>query len=209
MAFQVTIYLQFTLLQVKMLVYWMEPKSHSESYRELFQEGFSYSSLNSYRSAISSVHERTEGIPVGKHLVIVRILKGAFNIKPPQPRYKSTLSVSQVIVWLDTFKNIVSTPILDLSIRTVMLCVLAKRCRSAKLATWIMIPSDSPLRVPLLLHWSPLNSVRLGIPSMISFFPTFTENQNICPVAALQSYCLQTVCRHGTETKQIPGSDFN
>ena len=69
---------------------------------ELFQEGYSYSSLNSYRSAISSVHTRIEGLPVGQHPVVRRILKGAYNINPPRPRYKSTWRVSQVITWLDS-----------------------------------------------------------------------------------------------------------
>ena len=69
---------------------------------ELFQEGYSYSSLNSYRSAISSGHTRIEGLPVGQHPVVKRILKGACNINPPKPRYKSTWRVSQVVTWLDS-----------------------------------------------------------------------------------------------------------
>ena len=34
---------------------------------ELHQDGYAYSSLNSHRSAISSVHEHIKGYPVGQH----------------------------------------------------------------------------------------------------------------------------------------------
>ena len=36
---------------------------------ELFQKGYQYGSLNSYRSAISSVHEKVDGMEIG-HLTL-------------------------------------------------------------------------------------------------------------------------------------------
>ncbi len=38
----------------------------------LYKEGYHYRSLNSYRSAISSVHERADGYTVGQHPLVVR-----------------------------------------------------------------------------------------------------------------------------------------
>ena len=61
---------------------------------ELYEAGYSYRSLNSYRSAISSVHEKVDGHLVGQHPMVSRVLKGAFNNRPPQPRYTSTWMVS-------------------------------------------------------------------------------------------------------------------
>ena len=57
---------------------------------ELFEKGYSYSSLNSYRSAISSVHEHIDGMVIGQHPIVTRVLKGAYNSRPPKPRYSST-----------------------------------------------------------------------------------------------------------------------
>jgi len=42
---------------------------------ELYHDCYAYSSLNSYRSAISSVHEHIEAYPVGQHPQVTRILK--------------------------------------------------------------------------------------------------------------------------------------
>ena len=59
----------------------------------LFQEGYQYNSVNAYRSAISSVHEKIDGLPVGQHPTITRLVKGVFNVRPPLPRYSSTWDV--------------------------------------------------------------------------------------------------------------------
>ena len=37
---------------------------------ELFEQGYQYRSLNSYRPAISSVHEKVDGVEVGKHPLV-------------------------------------------------------------------------------------------------------------------------------------------
>ena len=54
---------------------------------ELHEKGFQYRYLNSYRSAISSVHKHLEGAPIGQHPLVSRVLKGTFNERPLQPKY--------------------------------------------------------------------------------------------------------------------------
>ena len=72
---------------------------------ELFEQGYQYSSLNAYRSAISSTHEKVDGLPVGQHPTIVRILKGAYNKRPPLPKYSTTWDVSKVTFYINTWGN--------------------------------------------------------------------------------------------------------
>ena len=47
----------------------------------LFTDGCGYNSLNSYRSAISSAHDQTEGYSVGQHPLVTRLLKCAGSIR--------------------------------------------------------------------------------------------------------------------------------
>ena len=158
---------------------------------ELFQEGYSYSSLNSYRSAISSVHERIEGMSIGQHPTVVRILKGAFNIRPPQPRYTSTWRVSQVVQWLYSQKSS-ELSILDLSTKTATLCVLTRPCCSAELSqlnySSLRITPEGTFISPL----TPPKQTRAGSTIKEYFFPVFPDNLNICPMANIQEYCRQT-----------------
>ena len=78
---------------------------------QLLEEGYQYRSLKAYRSAIGSVHERIDGVEVGKHPLIARILKGVFNKRPPRPKYNSVWDVNQVLAW---FKSIAPSKSLSL-----------------------------------------------------------------------------------------------
>ena len=59
---------------------------------DLFDKGYSYGSLNSYAQLLisSAGHARVEGVSVGQHPIISHFMAGAFNSRPPQPRYSST-----------------------------------------------------------------------------------------------------------------------
>ena len=67
----------------------------------LFKEGYQYSFINSYRSAISLVHEKVEGHNVGQHPLVTRLLKGIFHDRPPLPRYSGTWNVQNVLNYLE------------------------------------------------------------------------------------------------------------
>ena len=66
----------------------------------LYEKGYAYRSINCYRSAISSFHEKIEGLPVGQHPAVCTLLTGVFNLRPPQPRYSSTWDVQIVLEFM-------------------------------------------------------------------------------------------------------------
>ena len=68
---------------------------------QLCTEGYQYSSINFYRSAISSVHEKVDGHNVGQHPLISRLLKGIFHDRPLLPRYTNTWNVQTVLNYLE------------------------------------------------------------------------------------------------------------
>ena len=68
----------------------------------LFQEGYQYNSVNAYRSAISSVHEKVDGLPIGQHPLVTRLIKGIFNVRPPIPHYSSTWDVQIILNYLES-----------------------------------------------------------------------------------------------------------
>ena len=158
---------------------------------ELYEAGYSCRSLNSYRSAISSTHDRVEGHPVGQHPMVARVLKGAFNSRPPKPRYTSTWKVSQVVTWLNQQNNL-HIPLLTLAMKAVTLCALSRPCRSAELASFsFQSLAFSPEGVSI-SPLAPPKQCQPGRAIKEYFFPLFPENNNICPVATLQLYCDKT-----------------
>ena len=93
-----------------------------------------YRSLNAYRSAIGSVYKKIDGVEVGKHPLIARVLKGVFNKRPPRPKYNSVWDVNQVLAWLKLIGPSESLSLQDLTIKTTMLLALTRPCRGANLA---------------------------------------------------------------------------
>ena len=101
---------------------------------ESFAKGFQYRSLNSYRSAISAIHSKVDGYSVGQHPLVSRLLRGAFNERPPLPRYSSFWNVDVVLAHLRGLGSNGSLSLKDLTLKTVMLMALARPARSADLA---------------------------------------------------------------------------
>ena len=154
----------------------------------LFEQGYQYRSINSYHSAISSVHEKVDGYEVGQHPMVSRILKGIFHIRPPQPRYSETWDVSKVTAYIETQGDNDSLSLADLTHKTVMLLALTRPSRSADLSQLDLrfrryLPEGVTFQPTKLAKQS-----RQSKPLAEFFFPAFTVNHLLCPVATLRAY---------------------
>ena len=153
----------------------------------LFKEGYQYRSLNSYRSAISSVHERVDGYEVGQHPLVSRVMKGAFNLRPPQPRYETTWDVTKVLNYIESLGSSESLSLRDLSWKLAMLLALTRPSRSADLVKLdLRFRRYSPEGVTFQEAGLAKQS-RAGKPRAEFFFPAF-ESRELCPKATLQVY---------------------
>ena len=101
---------------------------------DLYEQGYQYRSINFYRSAISSVHEKIDGYEVGQHLMMSRLLKGIFHERPPQPRYSETWDVSKVTSYIESKGENDILPLSELTQKTAMLLTLTRPSRSAYLS---------------------------------------------------------------------------
>lgn len=64
---------------------------------ELFDDGLQHRTINMIHSAVSVTRERVEGMPIGQHPLVSRLMKGVDNLRPPTPRYTYTWDVERVI----------------------------------------------------------------------------------------------------------------
>ena len=65
-----------------------------------FNEGLEYRTINSYRSALSSVLPPIDGFPVGQHPLVIRLLNGILNLRPAMPRYQRLWDVDTVLTYI-------------------------------------------------------------------------------------------------------------
>jgi len=64
-----------------------------------------YRSVTTIWSAVSMTHVHIEGIPEGERPLISQLLKGMYNLHPPQPRYSTTWDADIVIRYLQSLGN--------------------------------------------------------------------------------------------------------
>ena len=96
---------------------------------EKFEAGLKYRSLNCYRSALSSAVIPVDGFQVGQHPLVVRLMKGIFNSRPPEPRYSQTWDVSLVLKYIKSLgpSKDLSLKLLSRKLATLFALVLAHR----------------------------------------------------------------------------------
>ena len=153
----------------------------------LFEQGYQYCSINSYRSAISSVHEKIDGYEIGQHPLVARTLKGIFHERPPQPRYSETWDVTRVTSYIESLGDNDNLSLADLTHNTVMLLALTRPSRSAD-----MSHLDLTFRryLPEGVAFQPTKlakQARQSKPKAEFFFPAFAPNHILCPVTVLRA----------------------
>ena len=154
---------------------------------ELHSQGYQYRSLNSYRSAISSIHSKIEGHPVGEHPLVSKVLKEAYNARPPLPRYNTFWDVGVVLQYIKGLGQNSSLTLCQISIKTAMLLALTRPSRSADLAN---LDISARTYVASGVIFKPLHlSKQSSFTSNGGFlFPQFTQDPGLCPVQAPKAY---------------------
>ena len=101
---------------------------------ELYEQGQQYSSLNTARSALSSVIVLAGDVPIGKHPLVCRFLKGVFQERSALPRYVDTWDVSLVLNYLkDQYSSTEKLGLKELTHKLVMLLSLLSGQRTQTL----------------------------------------------------------------------------
>ena len=67
----------------------------------LYEKGLQHRTINTIHSAVSMTHDRVEG----QQPMVSRLLKGIYNLRPPQPRYSETWDVDIVVQFLSTYSE--------------------------------------------------------------------------------------------------------
>lgn len=94
--------------------------------------GKAYRTVNVYRSMLSMTLPRAEGVEVGKHPLVVKLMRGAFNSNPPSPRYETIWDVNVVLQFVGSLP--VQLGKLDLAGKTACLLAMATYLRISELA---------------------------------------------------------------------------
>ena len=92
----------------------------------MFDQKLSYSSINSARSALSTILKTSSNCnyTFGEHPDVKRFMKGVYQNRPPMPRYNKTWNGSVVLQYLWGMGTD-----MELTLKLVMLIALTTACR--------------------------------------------------------------------------------
>ena len=169
---------------------------------EYFKPGVGYSSVNSARSALSSIIKPVCNVPFGKSPLVRRLLKGVFNIRPALPRYVTTWDVTKVFTFIKSKPTFTNCDLKTLSHRLAILLCLTTGQRDQTIQClnldYIKISSDNVvLFVP-----ETLKTTRSGYHLPLTELKTFKDSE-LFVIAHLKQYIKMTAPFRSTGTKQL------
>ena len=164
----------------------------------------SYSTINSYRSALSSMLLPVDGYSVGEHPIIARLLKGMFHVRPPEPRYSFTWDVNVLLTFLESWFPLSALELKQLTLKTVALVALVSAQRSQTLSALSIEFMNSTATGTQFVVNSLLKSSRPGKSSLIVSLPAFLENEKLCAHSTLLHYVATTASiRQSLNSSQV------
>lgn len=169
---------------------------------KLFADGVSYSVVNTARSAISAVVKTENGKSVGAHPLVIRFMKGVFELRTPVPKYIETWDVN---ILLDYFKQKRSNTELSLKELTLKLCALLLLTTAQRIQTIHMIKlswlkfNDQGC---VIVIQEKLKHTRKGY-NQSALELTTLEDQKLCVVQTMKDYIAKTGPIRGEEEQLL------
>ena len=159
----------------------------------LFDSGVGYSAINTARSALSTILTRENGLPIGEHPLISRLLKGVFEQRPSIPKHTTIWDVGHLLDYLRRLSPISQLSLKELSLETVtLLCLLTgQTCQTIhaidiqnmqQLLNMIRITISQPLKMTKAgKHQAPLELL------------PYPSDRTLCVVTHLKEYRGQNI----------------
>jgi len=159
-----------------------------------FDLGLQYRTINTIRSSISSTHPDIEGLAIGNHPLVSRLMKGMFNSRPPVPKYNSSWNIETVVSFLTNQYKSSALTVLQLAKKAVTLLAITNADRCSDLAA---LDRDHIRKTPVgveftVVQLTKTRSRRLSTPRKV-LYHCFADNTEICPVTVLCLYLEKTV----------------
>ena len=156
-----------------------------------FDNNLQYRTVNVLRSAISSIHPWIEGKPVGQHPLVIRLMKGIANERPPKPRYTTTWDVAKVTTYLSALGENKTLSLKLLTKKLLMLLALVSPERASVL--WelnIRYLKKQPDGVVFTLIKPRKSGDPMSRAKATS--PRFLQDTTLCPCDCLETYLKAT-----------------
>ncbi|XP_063436212.1 uncharacterized protein LOC134717647 [Mytilus trossulus] len=159
----------------------------------LFECGLSYSGLNSARSALSAFGLTFDNVPVGKHPLAIRFLKGVYHLRPSVHNDVNIWDVSIVLRLLRLLSPVADISVKDLTFKLVMLIALTNATRSQSIHLLKISNMQKQKDCFRLKIFNLLTQSRPGYKNPEVILKRFPPDRRLCVCLVLKEYLKRTV----------------
>ena len=167
----------------------------------LHEQGLTYTTLNTARSAISALTVSSDRTPIGSHPIVSRFMKGIYKCTPPMPRYQSTWDVQPVLSYLSGLSPMEKLDLKTLTLKVTMLVALVSAQRSQTLHMLninFMKDTSSCFEFVLPAH---IKQSRPGYQPPSVMLHAYPHDKSLCVYSYLMEYLKRTQPLRGKETQ--------
>ena len=168
----------------------------------LYNSGIGYSAINTARSALSNIITLANGMKFGEHPLVVRYMKGIFEIRPALPRYSEIWDVTVVLNYLKTFEHVSALPLKELTLKLTMLLCLTTGQRGQTIHKIDISGIQAlPDRYRLTIN-NKLKQTKPGKHLAPINLLAFPEEEGLCVVKTMEEYIKRTL-KHRDKHSQL------
>ena len=168
----------------------------------IFKTGVGYSCLNTARSAVSSIVS-IDGKPVGSHPLIVRLLKGMYNLRPSLPKTNVTWEPEILLLYLKTLSPVRLLSLKKLTYKTTTLLWLLSGQRGQTIQLIDIRNLTLTKHVVKIRFGDILKTSRPGFQQSEISLKAYAPDRRLCIVTVLQEYMSRTKKLRGGEKSQL------
>lgn len=137
---------------------------------------------------LSMPHSHIEGVHIGQHPLVTRLLKGIYNSRPPLPRYTDTWNVDVVLSYLVSLGENSQLSLKQLSQKLVILMAQVQASRSSELHALdvrfqVYKPDGVVFTLPTLTK-----KRKVSAPAKELFFGAYPADSQLCVTQCLHQY---------------------
>ena len=180
-----------------------------EFLHHLYTQGYSYSSLNTARWALSALclssQAHSESDAIGKHPLVCRYIKGVFQEKPPTPKFSKIWPVDPVLQALEQANPLEELHLRDLTFKLTMLVALVtgQWCQTL---SYLNISDKHMKQFPTYFSFALTGHVKQNRPGQmftnVRLFK-YPMNKNLCVYTPLEHYLKVTIIKEVLPTTRV------
>ena len=168
----------------------------------LFENGLGYSSINTARSALSALGLVIDNVLVGAHPLVVRFMKGVYNLRPTKSKNICVWDVSLVLNYLRKLSPVNMLTLQEVTLKLVMLIALTNATRVQTLK-FLSVDCMEKLRDEFVFHLDVLlKQSRPGYKNPDVKLRAFPPDRRLCVYTVLKEYIKRTKILR-VHTKQL------